>query len=1588
MQQSLRGQTVGTSVWFRRPFGRACRASWVVTLALGGLCAYAAPEPPDLAASVSGPRISADLRALTDLGSRVVGYPGNARAADMIEAQFRDLGLEVLTQRFDLPTPLDRGASLRVGDATYPLAAVWPNLVRTSQAPPEGIDGDIIYVGQGRLSDYNGHITRHSIVLIDFNTQQSWLNAPLLDAAAVVFVEPSGTTRGEAEMKFLRCPVNVPRFYVKGRDADAIIAAAAQGRTTGHLTASMPWVNAPSRNILGILPGRDPELSKQAIIIEAYYDSISVAPQLSPGAENAVGIATMLEMARALKAHPPARTVIFLATDGHFQCFAGAREFTRLWGREPRRAAQRYDRLREHERDLAELQSLKAQCETDLAKLREQIATHTLPEKGAGQGPAVLIGQLPIPPRAAVDRIARLGAEMANTENDIAIWKRLDQFTSVRMFCGLDLSSHNPAVGVFQIGSYYSQSQYLRFYSPVGKQFADWAEDIAPRLGQSAADVFVDGINPTKGREWYTYFPGKIGFDHELAIRGGRPGIVLATVNDARQVCDTPLDTFDRLDMGNIVNQAKLLTGLLYRFVDDPNLDSGALKRVQSLKKIDDLEEVTGTVLEFRRRESFVPNTVVPGALVLVQGPSRMLMGVHTEVMQIANETSEFRICGTAAEGGRLEAYAFDPKSGDISYAPDMGADGDMKYPRDVLGRSGLRRPVVVFRCVPTDIFDLVDERYFQTLGRMFVYNAKDYSEPISYGYSLASGAGAGSELPSYVEPCSVIYSMPDVDLQVTMGMGLLGVRMALINSTPRNPLGEGFRAAFTPRIPFTPLQVAHDMWVLDETRMTKLRRYGITNSRLDELHSLSKEALDISGKAIGERRYDTALAAARHAWGYESRAYPDVKDTERDVIKGVLFYLAFLLPFAFFGERLLIASRTIIGQIIGTVAVFAVVFAALAAVHPAFALTQAPPIILLAFIIMALAVLVIAIVTRKFNEELKAMKQSRGGVHEADVGRLSATAAAFSLGIANMRRRVARTALTAVTLILLTFTVLSFTSVVARLKTNQIVLNKAPAYPGVMLRDRSWMPLEGPTADIIANELSQYGSVAPRAWYASLDIEKEQIIDLALASDPSKRYTVSCILGLSPQEDKVTAVSRAIVAGRFLLPGEKSAVVLPATVAQALGMGLQDVGSASIELFGTTFRVVGIADEKRLRAIVDLDGENMTPVNYAMLRPEVIKELKEQAAQRSQLGQTGAQSLLQEYKHYGPEKLIILPYDRTLELGGTLRSVAVRYNDPSTVGAGVERMMKRFALSVYAGIGDQTYLFSSADLPGFSGAGSVIVPIIIAALIVLNTMLGAVYERTREIGIYSSLGLAPVHVSMLFLAEASVFANLGAIVGYLIGQIVAKILFSLHATGGLELNYSSTSAVAVTCVVVAVVLLSTLYPSKKASQLASPGIERRWSLPEPVGDDMTIRLPFTVTGRDAWGVSAFLKEFFDDYVGYAGGEFLAEDVRLEATGETGAGVYVRLRMWLAPYDLGVSQDFELACEPTEDGDIYQILIRLHRLAGDVTSWRKTNTLFLASIRKQFLIWRTVPQTEKVSYGDRAHLILRGEYVEPDRGMV
>jgi len=384
---------------------------------------------------------------------------------------------------------------------------------------------------------------------------------------------------------------------------------------------------------------------------------------------------------------------------------------------------------------------------------------------------------------------------------------------------------------------------------------------------------------------------------------------------------------------------------------------------------------------------------------------------------------------------------------------------------------------------------------------------------------------------------------------------------------------------------------------------------------------------------------------------------------------------------------------------------------------------------------------------------------------------------------------------------------------------------------------------------------------------------------------------------------------------------------------------------------------VIGIIDNDKFKRITDLDKEPLTPVDFVLMQ------------KLTQQGKTMGEAGFREYTHLEPDATFYVPYETLINLGGEIRSIAINFVTAREVNAVLQKLMPRLGLNLYAGMGDRTYRYSSIAAKAGKGFSTVFIPILIAALIVLNTMLGSVYERVKEIGIFSSLGLAPNHIAMLFIAEAMVYAILGAVAGYLIGQVASKLIYTFGLLPGLYLNFSSVSAVLATLVVVGVVLLSTIYPARKASEVATPAIERSWKVPDPVGDVWKIGLPFAVTGEQAKGVSSFITEWFQAYEEYSVGDFVTQDVAtMGFAGEHGEGHRVRCRAWLAPFDLGVSQEVILETVPTSMEDVYEVKLTINRESGDISNWKRVNRRFLNTLRKQFLIWRTLRAEERERY--------------------
>jgi ABC-type lipoprotein release transport system permease subunit len=62
------------------------------------------------------------------------------------------------------------------------------------------------------------------------------------------------------------------------------------------------------------------------------------------------------------------------------------------------------------------------------------------------------------------------------------------------------------------------------------------------------------------------------------------------------------------------------------------------------------------------------------------------------------------------------------------------------------------------------------------------------------------------------------------------------------------------------------------------------------------------------------------------------------------------------------------------------------------------------------------------------------------------------------------------------------------------------------------------------------------------------------------------------------------------------------------------------------------------------------------------------------------------------------------------------------------------------------------------------------VIIIAIAGVGILNLLLMAVYERTREIGVLGAMGLKPRQISLLFILEGTMIGLVGVVVGIALG--------------------------------------------------------------------------------------------------------------------------------------------------------------------------------------------------------------------------
>jgi ABC-type lipoprotein release transport system permease subunit len=1168
----------------------------------------------------------------------------------------------------------------------------------------------------------------------------------------------------------------------------------------------------------------------------------------------------------------------------------------------------------------------------------------------------------------------------------------------IELLVGLDLSDHGSRAGPLFFG-YFQRATGIGNFA----LFKDWFTPLLPDAAGRPSEIAwwkkienaIDLQPLDQTRAATSYLAGPLPIASELSPVWATPGLSMITLDDLRLRRDTPADALASIDVRPILPQLSAVTELFSHAWNDPKF-----RGPTEMKRLD--ADLTGQVVSAAPGRP-VPDLPCDGYLATYYyitslggekkippiGSMPWTLGMRRGEVQSTDSQGNYRFEGlprlrcdrpegpTRAlndmEVFAVEAYRVDPDSGAITAATDLGSQSeDISWSADI--KSDIL-PIrsVPFNCQEFSLVGLYDPRFLQTLNEVLPLDARRNAEPQRFNMLLFNRMLAG-----FVEPGT------RNDLLIRFGQ--IGNRLVLLNMPPRGVGQPALEArGYTPeelnQIGPLALATSRDFYRLDDRRLDDYRKAGVSSDLIDRLHKDAGDQLQAAERSLQNDDAVSLIRQSTGTWAAEARIYEAAQDMARDVVRGAIFLLILCVPFSFCMERLLVASPNVYKQIAGIAVIFLIMSLLLWSFHPAFKISTSPFIIILSFAIISMACLVIFVVYGKFDTELKRLRSGRGNAEGTSFASAGVLTSAILLGIANMRKRRFRTVLTSATVVLITFAVLWFTSTSRFLGTTTISTGVASSHPGIMLRQRGYRPMPQLAADqlraILADPALNLSNprVVERWWAVSASDPKEEynLSASAQPGQPPRTVGIEAVLGLTPGESELSKIADVIGPEKFarLETGQQNIVYLSAPIARDLGVR----EGQHIRLGGIDLEIAGIFDPLAFdRRVTMLSGESLAPLSYAVgemdtggqdmddTTPDAINLDNDSAA--SEAGTV--------YEHLSASDFVIVPAPVCQKLlYGSLRTVGFRLQNQQQVQAVSEELSRRLSLATYAGYDDGVRLVVAGNLSSVSGFSQIAVPLLLAGLIIFNTMMGSIAERRREIHVYTSLGLAPLHVGGLFLAEAMTYGLVGTVFGYILGQGIGTLMLKLGWLGTVTLNYSGTSAILTMGLILLVVLLSAIIPARLASKIAAPSIDRTWKVPQPHDGQIRAELPFTINRTAADGALAYLAEYFESHREGSIGKFSSDKIEPFWTDEPASGAASRglkTTVWLTPYDVGVRQRVTLRIHTGAHPDIYEVEVLLQRLSGDDGNWHRMNKTFLTELRKQFLQWRSLVPAQMLKY--------------------
>lgn len=1612
-------------------------------------------------------------------GSRMSGSPGCERTESMISNVFARAGLEIFTQEFSVTVPVTEVCEIRDADTGECLEGVSlaPFMPAGMMPTVCSLTGRLVVAENASLSWLAGYHPREVVAVTPVDGGGTWseLAQAGVQGLIVYLSEEQKVLRANADQAAewrLLTPTDetpFPRFYATG----PIEKFAGRAVT---VVCRVRWQERPARNLIGVLRGKG--MAEEALVVSAYYDSSSVVPDAAPGGEQAVPAAVLLDLAESLAPYRGVlpRDIVFVATAGHAQGLAG---ICRMMECVERFSAERAGfksfeaRRAEHEAALASPDTNKlcriAAGEIVLACKEETLAAKlaylragspvfrdgfdperaTDAERKSPENTHPLLKAYLAARQAenhAGDRVSATVAELLSipeyraayekVQADALAWHRqqireLNDCIRVRdffqryqrlMVLNLELNSGGSKglntlsvlTGVGMAGPVVEPQSTaianLLMAKTSGLKVVSWG----------ARDAAGSDAEPNRNSSWLTelesepwFYCGYLAFsicNHEFIPPK------LATPED------DPAEINLSVLRQHVPAVGRLILAIGGGQIPFKNLPSGKSWEITTLY---------GTVFGDAGGATLVASHPM-GVRTFVQPmhpvktflPLTYTRGVHLYPVLACSPygTYERRLAFNIAAFDRVtvEAARFDA-DGRLTFISDRGAATQAAYPSvnqdsSRVAATGGRQPlpinVGVFRAVPIMVGRVDNPQTFQPFKQVRILNRQGLIEPARQN----------------IGPLTVFLE-PDTQFYVSLLDGasdnpeLLVARAFMLNVDPEAPIaseepdlfGRGYLAADTPLLAWPHLDIAASMLRTAEKRLRLQQRYHMADEQMLACHERGKQRAEEARRLLTQRQPLEGANAAAASVAHAMANHPVIRNRIAQAVIGILWYLALLVPFVFFTEKLLFGFSDIRKQLLAVLGIFLVVFMLLRLFHPAFTMVRSSLMILLGFIILLLTLLVTLMVAGKFRENIKDLRRREARVEGADINRGGVVGTAFMLGLNNMRRRKVRTGLTCATLVLITFAMICFTSVTTELTEVEYATCRS-RWNGLMLRDTNYQNLP----DELLNSIKRvYGERLPvatirwlvpesRAWMATRlrnpEIHVERVWQVG-DQPVSRRVTLNSAVEMSWREPEFSGIDSVLLTRRGWFPrppetaeerlaaareGRRTpnCVILPLPAASELGLSPELVDSTDVKVTirGEDYLVLGIFDPEALARIQGLDGRSLLPYDLNSVQQIAVKDYR--------------MVVPEDIGRLSPSQVMLvnrMPALRTEEAPTVYCSVlfpktpyrlrpdqperpAVDYSEQRRL---VDEYLERVGRAAYYAVDGTAYHGSRLRSRTLEGTLQLLVPLLIAALTVFNTMRGSVYERRGEIYVYNAVGIAPNHVFFMFMAEACAYAVVGAVSGYVLGQATGRILTSLRMTGGLSMEYSSIETIYASLAIVAAVLLSTVLPARDAARMASPSGMRGWTLPPPTGDVIEAHLPFTFTARDRVAVIAYFWRWLEANGAGSSGLFFCSPPQVTLLGGEEITPVLYSTVWLKPYDLGVSQRVEITLPTDPQTGEHIAHVRITRLSGHTAAWQRTLRPFVGSLRKQFLNWRaTTPEERAEMFVEAASILksaIRGE---------